>query len=180
MRNDAAIPMFFVTGIPFCLVLPCFATGCHTFGLKIATAAPRPRNDTKLRRFSVFFRSKSAENVRTSAAQIVRLRGACCCEFSFVSNPFVTGKEVKKTQSGQREAKKDNRAGRRGVFPPPTFHYAGKSFFGLYSLFPVSIHRIKSLMDFSSQPAARNPRMMREASCIVLLFNSFPLMVALL
>ena len=58
-RNDAAIPTFFVTGIPFCLVLPCFATGCHTFGLKIATAAPRPRNDTKLRRFSVFFAQKA-------------------------------------------------------------------------------------------------------------------------
>ena len=25
---------------------PCFATGCHAFGLKIATAAMRPRNDT--------------------------------------------------------------------------------------------------------------------------------------
>ena len=31
--------------------LPCFATGCHTFGLKIATAAQRPRNDTNLERF---------------------------------------------------------------------------------------------------------------------------------
>ena len=31
--------------------LPCFATGCHTFGLKIATAALRPRNDTKSGRF---------------------------------------------------------------------------------------------------------------------------------
>ena len=28
-------------------LLPCFATGCHTFGFKIATAAMRPRNDTK-------------------------------------------------------------------------------------------------------------------------------------
>ena len=42
---------FFVIGISSCFVLPCFATGCHTFGLKIATAALRPRNDTKLRRF---------------------------------------------------------------------------------------------------------------------------------
>ena len=31
--------------------LPCLAVGCHTFGLKIATAAPRPRNDTKSGRF---------------------------------------------------------------------------------------------------------------------------------
>ena len=39
--------MFFVIGLPSCFPLPCFATGCHTFGLKIATAALRPRNDTK-------------------------------------------------------------------------------------------------------------------------------------
>ena len=43
--------MFFVIGIPLCFVLPCFAMGCHAFGLKIATAALRPRNDTKLGRF---------------------------------------------------------------------------------------------------------------------------------
>ena len=45
--------MFFVINIPFCYVLPCFATGCLTFNFKIATAALRPRNDTKLRRFWV-------------------------------------------------------------------------------------------------------------------------------
>ena len=50
-QNEAAIPMFFVISIPFCYVLPCFGAGCHTFGLKIATAALRPRNDTKLGRF---------------------------------------------------------------------------------------------------------------------------------
>ena len=50
-RNVAADLMFFVISIPFCYVLPCFATGCHTFTFKIATAALRPRNDTKLRRF---------------------------------------------------------------------------------------------------------------------------------
>ena len=50
-RNDAANLLFFVISIPFCFVLPCFATGCHTFTFKIATAAVRPRNDTKLRRF---------------------------------------------------------------------------------------------------------------------------------
>ena len=37
-RNDAAIPMFFVIGIPFCFVPPCFATGCHAFGFKIAAS----------------------------------------------------------------------------------------------------------------------------------------------
>ena len=43
--------MFFVIGLPSCFPLPCFATGCHTFGLKVATAAQRPRNDTNLERF---------------------------------------------------------------------------------------------------------------------------------
>ena len=41
----------FVLGISSCFVRPCFATGCHTFGFKIATAALRPRNDTELERF---------------------------------------------------------------------------------------------------------------------------------
>ena len=43
--------MFFVIGLPSCFVLPCFGAGCHTFGLKIATAAMRPRNDTKIGTF---------------------------------------------------------------------------------------------------------------------------------
>ena len=47
-RNDAAYLMFFVIGISSCFVLPCFATGCHVDHLKIATAATRPRNDTKM------------------------------------------------------------------------------------------------------------------------------------
>ena len=34
-----------------CFVLPCFATGCHTFRFKITTAALRPRNDTNMKRF---------------------------------------------------------------------------------------------------------------------------------
>ena len=33
------------------LPLPCFVPGCDAFGLKIATAALRPRNDTKMERF---------------------------------------------------------------------------------------------------------------------------------
>ena len=50
-RNDAADLMFFVINIPFCYVLPRFATGCLTFDFKIATAALQHRNDTELRRF---------------------------------------------------------------------------------------------------------------------------------
>ena len=38
-------------GISSRLVLPCLVTGCHTFGFKIATAALRPRNGTKMERF---------------------------------------------------------------------------------------------------------------------------------
>ena len=33
--------MFFVIGLPFCFVLPCFATGCHAFGFKIAASGAR-------------------------------------------------------------------------------------------------------------------------------------------
>ena len=40
-----------IMGISSRLALPCLATGCHAFGLKIATAALRPRNDTKMKRF---------------------------------------------------------------------------------------------------------------------------------
>ena len=29
---------FFVIGLPFCFVLPCFVTGCHTFSFKIAAS----------------------------------------------------------------------------------------------------------------------------------------------
>ena len=29
---------FFAASIPYCFVLPCFATGCHTFGFKIAAS----------------------------------------------------------------------------------------------------------------------------------------------
>ena len=49
-RNDAA-NTFFVIGLSFCFALPCFATGCHASNFKIATAAMRPRNDTKTGRF---------------------------------------------------------------------------------------------------------------------------------
>ena len=42
---------FFVIGISSCFVLPCFGAGCHTFGFQIATAATRPRNDTKIGTF---------------------------------------------------------------------------------------------------------------------------------
>ena len=33
--------------------MPCFVTGCHAFDFKIATAAKRPRNDTKSGRFNL-------------------------------------------------------------------------------------------------------------------------------
>ena len=42
--------MLFAIGISSCFVLPCFGAGCRAFGFKIATAAVRPRNDTKLER----------------------------------------------------------------------------------------------------------------------------------
>jgi hypothetical protein len=51
--------------------LPCFATGCHTFGLKIATAAQRPRNDTELERFYL-------ENGRFSFFAVIFLRLFFC------------------------------------------------------------------------------------------------------
>ena len=50
-RNEAANLIFFAISIPAYFVLPCFATGCHTFDFKIATAALRPRNDTKIGMF---------------------------------------------------------------------------------------------------------------------------------
>ena len=47
-------------------VLPCFATGCHTFNFKIATAALRPRNDTKMVGFFIeptIFATRTFESV---------------------------------------------------------------------------------------------------------------------
>ena len=41
---------FFISN-SFCFVLPCLATGCRAFNFKIATAALRPRNDTKIGTF---------------------------------------------------------------------------------------------------------------------------------
>ena len=38
-------------GHHFSFCSPCFVPGCHAFGFKIATAALRPRNDTKSKRF---------------------------------------------------------------------------------------------------------------------------------
>ena len=51
--------------------------------------------------------------MRINTTQTNNLRGVNFCCFSFVSNPLVTGKEVKKTQPGKHGAKKENRAGRR-------------------------------------------------------------------
>ena len=75
-RNEAANLMFFVIGLPSCFPLPCFATGCHTFGLKIATAALRPRND----KFKTFLFGK-----RTFLLYAAFLRGVAPHRFSNVS-----------------------------------------------------------------------------------------------
>ena len=66
--------MFFAIGIPFCYVLPCFGAGCHAFGLKIATAALRPRNDTKLGRFYL-------ENGRFSFFAVIFCAVSLCAVF---------------------------------------------------------------------------------------------------
>lgn len=44
---------------------------------------------------------------------------------------------------------------------------------GLYCSSPVSIQRMKSLISFSGQPAARSPRITREASLIVIVIPPF-------
>ena len=45
-KRRGGVPAERINNSGFCrFLLPCFATGCHTFGLKIATAALRPRND---------------------------------------------------------------------------------------------------------------------------------------
>ena len=87
--------MFFVIGLPPCFVLPCFGAGCHTFGLKIATAALRPRNDTELERFyldnrrfcfmrSFFARCRSASSFKRFVPEIVsfsrKTHQICHCE----------------------------------------------------------------------------------------------------
>ena len=51
-KRRGGVPAERINNSGFCrFLLPCFVTGCHTFGLKIATAALRPRNDTNLKRF---------------------------------------------------------------------------------------------------------------------------------
>ena len=52
--------------------LRCFATGCHAFGLKIATAALRPRNDTKIVGFAI------KPTIFISEMFEIRLAGAPC------------------------------------------------------------------------------------------------------
>ncbi len=63
--------------IPFCFVLPCFAAGCHTINFKIATAAMRPRNDTKLGRFTCYARVLTYITAR-SLAYLCTPAGAGC------------------------------------------------------------------------------------------------------
>ena len=50
-RRGGVAPRRFKIWKFFRFPLPCFATGCHTLGFKIATAALQPRNDTNLERF---------------------------------------------------------------------------------------------------------------------------------
>jgi hypothetical protein len=52
--------------------LRCFATGCHAFGLKIAAAALRPRNDTKMVGFAI------KPTIFISEMFAIRLAGAPC------------------------------------------------------------------------------------------------------
>ena len=52
-RRCGVVPRRFEIWGFCCFVLPFFATGCHTFGLKIATAALQPRNDTKMLGFAI-------------------------------------------------------------------------------------------------------------------------------
>ena len=66
--------MFFVIGLPFCFVLPCFVPGCHTSNFKIATAALRPRNDTNLERFYL-------ENGRFSFFAVIFCAVSLCDRF---------------------------------------------------------------------------------------------------
>ena len=57
----------------FCrFLLPCFVPGYHTFGLKIATAAMRPRNDTKMVGFAI------KPTIFISEMFEIRLAGARC------------------------------------------------------------------------------------------------------
>ena len=58
--------------------LPCFVPGYHAFGLKIATAALRPRNDTKSGRFNL-------ENGRFSNFSVIFSR----CRFASFFKRFV-------------------------------------------------------------------------------------------
>ena len=65
--------------------LPCFGSECHTFGLKIATAALRPRNDKDLERFCLgnarfllyagnFARCRSVADFNSLIAKVVGFR----------------------------------------------------------------------------------------------------------
>ena len=104
--------MFFVTGLPSCFVLPCFATGCHTFGLKIATAATRPRNDTKMVGFAIkptIFISKMFE---------IRLAGAPC----FATGCHTFGFQIATAATRPRNDIKNGR------FCNKTYHFYSKMF----------------------------------------------------
>ena len=103
--------MFFVIGLPSCFVLPCFATGCHTSNFKIATAALRPRNDTKMVGFAIkpaIFISKIFE---------IRLAGTPC---------FATGCHTfgLKIATAALRPRNDTKNGR---FCNKTYHFCSKN-----------------------------------------------------
>ncbi len=93
-------------------MLPCFATGCHAFGLKIATAALRPRNDTKMVGFAI------KPTIYISKMFEVRLAGAPC---------FVPGCHTSnfKIATAATRPRNDTKNGR---FCNKTYHFYSKMF----------------------------------------------------
>ncbi len=94
---------------------PSFGSECHAFGLKIATAALRPRNDTNLKRFCFgngrfsFMRPFCAEMLRTvfqTFRSENRLPGGCSCPES-AAGRNKSAVRRKNTQPGKRKKPAD-------------------------------------------------------------------------
>ena len=113
-RCGVAPRRFRISG--FCrFPIPCFGSGCHTFGFKIATAALRPRNDTNLERFCFgngrfsFMRPFRAETLRTAFQAFRsenRLPGGCSCPESAAGRKKSAVRR-KNTQPGKRKKPAD-------------------------------------------------------------------------
>lgn len=56
---------------------------------------------------------------------------------------------------------------------PVNYYFCSSDSFGLYFSSPVSIHRIKSFIFFSSHPAARRPKIILAASLVFMVLFSF-------